>query len=59
MAKVTIPYKSLPLKMRLCVKPYKKSDGTHELRLRWWYALYLGLQYAFNVRFEAIEESEE
>jgi hypothetical protein len=59
MAKVTIPYKSLPLKMRLCFKPYKKADGTHELRFRWWYALYFGIKFAFNACFEAIEVSEE
>lgn len=59
MATVTIPYKSLPLKMRLCVKPYKKSDGTYELCLRWWYALYSGIKFAFNVRFEVMEENEE
>ena len=58
MAKITVAYKSLPLSVKLRVKPHKKADGTYELRLRWWYALFFGLQYAFNVRFTAIEEIE-
>jgi hypothetical protein len=56
--KITIPYSSLPLSMRLCFKPYKKADGTHELCCRWWYALYFGIKFAFNVRFEAQEKDE-
>lgn len=56
--KKTITYKELPLKMRLCFKPYKKADGTHELCLRWWYALYFGIKFAFNVCFEVQEKDE-
>ena len=58
MAKVTIPYKKLPWRVRLCVKHHKKPDGTYELRLRWWYALVFALQFAFAVRFEAVEDIE-
>ena len=53
---ITIPYDLLPLKMRLCYKPYKKADGTHELCLRWWYAMYFCIKFAFGVRFEIQEE---
>lgn len=59
MARVTIPYKSLPLKMRLCYKPYKKADGTYELCFRWWYALYFGIKFALGVLFEVQEENEQ
>lgn len=58
MAKVTIPYKSLSLKMRLCFKPYKTADGTHELCCRWWFAIYMGIKTAFNLRCMYQEEME-
>lgn len=46
--KITIPYSSLPLSMRMCFKPARKADGNYTLACRWWYAIYLGITTAFR-----------
>lgn len=48
MTKVTIPYKSLPLAMRVRFKPVKNLNGEYELRMRFWYAFVFGLRYALH-----------
>ena len=55
---ITIPYKSLPLKDRLCFKPVRKADGSYTLACRWWYAIYMGIKMALNTEW-VLEDSKD
>ena len=57
-ATITISYKSLPLKARLCFKPVRKADGNYTLACRWWYAIYMGVKMALNAEW-TIEDTGE
>lgn len=50
-ATITISYKSLPLKDRLCFKPVRKADGSYTLACRWWYAIYMGVKVALTAEW--------